>query len=280
MIGRRQYPKLAETMHGLVRAGRLRAVLPGVYAATSKADDLDVRLQAVPVWDPNAVIVGAAAAKLTFWPESEVPQIELAVTSRRGSYGNFVVSRRKIPIDLVAEVRGLRCATPALTALDLITSHGGNAIDTVLRTRAATLSQLHEALALTPSRRGNVDRRVLLLDSRDEPWSEAERDAHGLLRSAGITGWQANFPFELLSGIYYLDVAFPAHRLAIEIDGREFHEGAEVFESDRWRQNDIVLAGWRVLRFTGVDGPRPAGDRPSPDRAGPRGDRLSRIDGG
>lgn len=36
----------------------------------------------------------------------------------------------------------------------------------------------------------------------------------------------------------------------MEIDGREFHVGEEEFERDRWRQNDFVNAGWRVLRFT------------------------------
>ncbi len=110
--------------------------------------------------------------------------------------------------------------------------------------------QLHEAIDLTPGRRGNGDRRILLLDSRDEPWSEPERDAHRLLREVGITGWKANHPLEMLSHVYYLDIAFPDHHLAIEIDGREFHDTPEAFESDRWRQNDIVLAGWRVLRFT------------------------------
>ena len=35
----------------------------------------------------------------------------------------------------------------------------------------------------------------------------------------------------------------------IEVDGRK-HHGAEAFESDRWRQNALILAGWTVLRFT------------------------------
>jgi very-short-patch-repair endonuclease len=36
----------------------------------------------------------------------------------------------------------------------------------------------------------------------------------------------------------------------IEIDGRLYHTGAEVFETDRRRQNLLVLDGWCVLRFT------------------------------
>ncbi len=38
--------------------------------------------------------------------------------------------------------------------------------------------------------------------------------------------------------------------MAIEIDGRLHHSSASAFESDRYRQNDVVLDGWRVLRFT------------------------------
>ena len=54
----------------------------------------------------------------------------------------------------------------------------------------------------------------------------------------------------MLGVVYYLDIAFPAAKLAIEIDGRAYHDDAATFENDRWRQNDVVLAGWRVLRFT------------------------------
>jgi very-short-patch-repair endonuclease len=38
--------------------------------------------------------------------------------------------------------------------------------------------------------------------------------------------------------------------MVIEIDGRLYHTGAEVFETDRRRQNLLVLDGWCVLRFT------------------------------
>jgi very-short-patch-repair endonuclease len=45
-------------------------------------------------------------------------------------------------------------------------------------------------------------------------------------------------------------VLFRELKLAIEIDGRLFHTAAEVFETDRGRQNTLVLDGWCVLRFT------------------------------
>jgi hypothetical protein len=40
------------------------------------------------------------------------------------------------------------------------------------------------------------------------------------------------------------------HRLVIEGDGFGVHGGREAFESDRERQNLLVLDGWRILRFT------------------------------
>jgi very-short-patch-repair endonuclease len=46
-----------------------------------------------------------------------------------------------------------------------------------------------------------------------------------------------------------VDLAFPAQRIAIELDG-SIHLDASVRERDLSRQNDLVLLGWTVLRFT------------------------------
>ncbi len=97
---------------------------------------------------------------------------------------------------------------------------------------------------------GNPARRRLLLDSRDEPWSAAERLLHRLLRSAGITGWKANQTVAVAGSMYCPDALFRRFRLILEVDGRQFHSEPEVFEADRWRQNLLVLDGWCVLRFT------------------------------
>jgi very-short-patch-repair endonuclease len=120
----------------------------------------------------------------------------------------------------------------------------------LLRSRQATLQHLHEALAATPYRRGNLQRRLLVLESRANPWSPPERLAHRLLRDAGITGWVGNLRVMICGHSYYVDIGFPEINLAVEIDGREFHTAAADFERDRWRQNELVNAGWRVLRFT------------------------------
>lgn len=50
-----------------------------------------------------------------------------------------------------------------------------------------------------------------------------------------------------------VDLAFPAHRIAVEYDGRAVHDREDAFLRDRRRQNDLVRAGWTVLRFTAED---------------------------
>jgi very-short-patch-repair endonuclease len=47
-----------------------------------------------------------------------------------------------------------------------------------------------------------------------------------------------------------IDIAFPASKVAIEIDGWAFHVDTDTFQRDRQRQNLLVRHGWRVLRFT------------------------------
>jgi len=250
VIVRRDHPTLVGTIAWLVRNGDLIPVLPGVYAPPEACDSIRTRIQAVMRWDLDAVLVGAAAAQVSFWPEIRVSQITCSLKHQRRPQPGFEFTRRQIPPELVVNRGVLRYTTPALTALDLCGAMGGDAIDQALRSRATTLVQLHRAIELTAARVGNPIRRQLLLDSREEPWSKAERLFHQLLREAGITGWKANRPVVLDGSTFYVDVIFRRLKLAIEIDGRLYHTGTEVFECDRWRQNLLVVNGWCVLRFT------------------------------
>jgi very-short-patch-repair endonuclease len=250
VITRRKHPELDASLRYLARKGDLMRVLPGVYVSAAVALTVRVRIAALMAYAPDAVLTEAAAASVSFWPDIPVEQVTCAVRHRREPQPGYNFSRRVIPAELIVERSGLRYTAPSLTALDLCDTVGGDAIDQVLRSRRTTLDHLHRAMSLTADRVGNSLRRDLLLDSRDEPWSAAERSIHRLLRSAGITGWKANRPVVVDGWNYYVDVLFRAIRLVVEIDGREYHIGVDVFETDRWRQNLLVLDGWCVLRFT------------------------------
>jgi very-short-patch-repair endonuclease len=250
VIALRDHPDLVGPIRWLVRRGDLHSVLPGVYAPRLDVDTFDTRISALMAWEPNAILVGAAAARVSFWPTIRVPTVTCALKHHRQPQRGFHFSRRQVPAELVVSRAGLRYSSPALTALDLCASHGGDAIDEALRARATTLRNLHHALQLTSARVGNAERRRLLLDSKDEPWSAAERKFHRLLRDAGITAWKANQLVVLGGSLFFLDVVFRGVKLVVELDGRLYHSGSEVFETDRWRQNLLVLDGWCVLRFT------------------------------
>ena len=49
---------------------------------------------------------------------------------------------------------------------------------------------------------------------------------------------------------FRIDCAFPAERLAIEVDGFAFHRSLDAFKKDRARNNLIVVHGWRLLHYT------------------------------
>jgi hypothetical protein len=106
----------------------------------------------------------------------------------------FAFSRRHIPEELIAWRDGMRYTVPALTSIDVATFACSDAIDIALRVRVATLASMREPLPLTPHRAGNREKLKLLIDSRGEPWSAAERMGQQLLRTARIKGWQANLP--------------------------------------------------------------------------------------
>lgn len=251
VVSRSAHPELGAAVDRLVRDGELVAVLPGVYAAAAAAAHRrTTRVLALAARHPDAVLVGRSAAQLSFWPGLAGDEVMSAMRRKTRSQPGFVMSRWAVPPELVEERGPLRLTTPALTALDLCAEVAGAGIDQALRTRAATLAEMHAALDLTPGRPGNTERRALLLDSRDEPWSEAERLCHRLLRESGLAGWRSNWPAVVEGNRCYLDVAFPELRVCVEVDGRLHQTDAELFESDRWRQNALVLDGWVVLRVT------------------------------
>lgn len=47
-----------------------------------------------------------------------------------------------------------------------------------------------------------------------------------------------------------VDLAYPDHRVLIEVDGRVWHSLLDAFDEDRMRDNLAQIAGWRVIRIT------------------------------
>lgn len=236
-----------------VQSGRWRRCSAGVYFADDRPFTPAARIRAV-VWSygPHAAASGLAAA---WWHGlvSVAPEI-VEVTVPRSSHGRAHsesrIRRRDLaPADLV-ERRHLRVTALPLTVLEAAVVRGGGAslMDAALQ-RRVTLAELERAHTRNLPRRGCRAARRLLDAASSGARSEAERLLIRILRDAHIEGWQANYS---IAG-YQVDVAFPAAKIAIEVDGWAFHSDQAAFQNDRTRQNHIALLGWQVLRFTWLD---------------------------
>lgn len=184
------------------------------------------------------------------WPR---PFILVPETSRREPAG---ITIRRGPVDDADVVLrdGLLLTSRPCTVVDCmrVVPHrtGVDLLDRALQQRWLTFEDLVQRTQQLVGRPGatKLVRHIRVAQSGNR--SEAERTMSRLLRKARLTGWQANVA---LAGVGVLDFAFFAQRVAIEIDGRAWHSAGERFQSDRSRQNRLVLQGWTVLRFTWED---------------------------
>jgi len=251
IIVRSRHAALEDCIDRAHKSGELTRVVPGVFASPEHAATFQVRTAAIAAVEPNLTFVRHTAARLTWWPELEVDAVQVATTKRRPVKG-FSFETRKVPAGLRQWIDGAFISTPEHSVLELTDALGGAVIDEALRRGVVTTESLSDALAAMPARAGNTQRAHLVRESRDEPWSELERDAHVRLRSARITGWRTNAEVVIDEERFYLDIAFPRLRLAVELDGWQLHKSHDSFVGDRRRDVLLALAGWTVLHFTAV----------------------------
>lgn len=69
------------------------------------------------------------------------------------------------------------------------------------------------------------------------------------MREAGLPPPQLNAPIRTPRGTFYADALWAEERLIVEIDGAAWHLDAKSWRHDLWRQNLLINAGYRVLRF-------------------------------
>jgi hypothetical protein len=135
---RRDQPAGSRALDRRRDAGLLQSILPGVYADLGVDLTPALRVRALMLWRPDAILTRDIAAAMSFWPTRRVDVVS-AVARCRGQSVGFAFERRAVPQALVWEAGWLRFTSPALTALDLCVADDGAAIDEVLRTRAASL---------------------------------------------------------------------------------------------------------------------------------------------
>ena len=242
-----------EAVRRRLRSGHWIRCSRGVYFVDDRPFTDAARIRAV-VWGygERAAASGLAAA---WWHDLTkfAPDI-VEVTVPRNSHGRSRdgcrLRRRDLNSADIVVHRRIRVTALPLTVIEAAVKgrNGVKLMDAALQRRLG-LRELWRAHLRNKGRYGSVRARRLLQAASDGARSEAERLLVKLLREAGITGWQTNYPI----GPYKVDVAFPAPKIVIEVDGWAFHSDQDVFQNDRKRQNYLTLMGWHVLRFTWLD---------------------------
>jgi REase_MTES_1575 len=242
-----------------LRAGQWQVFLGPVLASAGVARTPALTDRAAWLAVPGAVLAGPSAARLHGVPtDDRRPWLALPASAHPRVPSIGILRGPVSPFDLVL-VDGMLATGRARTVFDCLRMlpepQALDLLDRALQQRWIALDDLAGRVRAAAGRHG-IGRLVRLMRSAGSgARSAAERLAVDLLRRAGIGGWTANTPIRDRSG-YLLgvgDLVFPAERIVIELDGRAFHSTVERFERDRYRQNQLIGAGWTVLRFTWRD---------------------------
>ena len=80
--------------------------------------------------------------------------------------------------------------------------------------------------------------------------SDLETRVLRVIAAAGLPVPRQQYPIVLGGTEVHLDLAYPEARLAIELDGWEWHRNRSAFDDDRWRDVELVKLRWMNLRLT------------------------------
>jgi very-short-patch-repair endonuclease len=237
-----------------LRLRRWRPLHPRVYLASGHRYDDEARVRAAALWAGDAsVLCGVAAA---WWHGmAERPPVTVAVTVPRQRHPRarpgITVCRRDLAPEDVLERRGVAVTARPLTVLEAAVELGGGGgllLDRALQ-RWVGFPEVYEAYCRNLGSHGSTTAGRLLVAAADRSACVAERLLVRLLRESGATGWRCGVP----ASNYLIDLAFPASRVAIEVDGWAWHMDAERAQGDKRRRNALVRQGWTILRYTWLD---------------------------
>lgn len=248
-----------------VRTRRWLKVGEGVYRVAGYPTSSRTALWAACLGPGNGAVVShEAAAALhglaSFRPGPTVVTVAHA-NARLAGLATVHQSRRLFD-DHVTDLDGLPVTTVARTIIDLAALYRQPrlevVVDDALARRVLTIDELLVAFddLVSPGRRGlGIIRRLLAVRQPGyvAPSTAAESKLLRALRIGGLPRPVLQFPHPGVGIDGFVDAAYPADRLLLEVDGRRWHTRERDFAKDRARDNAATAAGFRTLRFTWDD---------------------------
>jgi len=193
-----------------------------------------------------------------------VPANDHEVTVTRGtrpaSLGALTVHRtRGLPAREVTRKRGIPVTTPLRTLSDMAPRLDEAQLEELicdfLSRQVITAEQLVKHVSCAGGRRPGAPRlrrvAIRLLDD-GVPESVAEDQLIQHLQQLGFP--EPERQLEVRTGdnrfVARVDLGYPDHQVAIEMDGYRWHSGPRQFNTDRKRDLELAALGWRVFRMT------------------------------
>lgn len=186
-------------------------------------------------------------------PTSPVPIHVTTPIPRRGRLGLTIHRSRTFAVEDRAEVEGIPVTSVARTALDLAARVRFRSVQRLLQRseelKLFDLPRFDSVLDRNRGHRGNGPLRRALLLYRPPPFTRSGLERHflRLLEEAGLPEPAMNYT----EAGYEVDAYWPELRFGVELDVYETHGSRLAFERDRFRQEDLKLAGVEMIRITG-----------------------------
>lgn len=257
----------------LCRSGRWIRVARGCFVTAPEVNAAALRRAriraAVTSLGPGAFAVLDTAAELHriggLRPTSAI-HVSVPVNRprpQRPADPDLVVHQLSVGPDGVCEVAGVSVTTPLRTLADVILRVDRYpavcALDSALNRQIVTDADLSLIPALLAGRRGAVSARSHLAEADGRAQSPLETRTRLRCVDGGVPPDTLQLAIRDDDG-YLLgigDLGWRAARVIAEADGQAPHRAPQAVFEDRVRQNRLVNAGWRVLRFTWSDTLRP-----------------------
>lgn len=246
-----------------VTAGMIERRHAGVYRFTVAQLTFEARCIAACLADPDAIVTGAAAARLwdfrhVFRPDQPV----IAVPHDRTPLSTGVVLRRSNVLDRAdwtLRPDEIRVATPARAWFDC----ARDLDDTRFEKLTEWVLDRHETVPTLWAMRRRLNQRgrpglarVNRVLSQRQAWQKPAGSGleveviRGLARR-GVVGLVRQHPIRLPDGsVVHPDAAVPTIRWAIEVDHVTWHGGRFDAQRDKGRDRKLRRVRWQVDRIT------------------------------
>jgi very-short-patch-repair endonuclease len=246
------------------QVGRLHQVFRGAFAVGHAPLTLRERLMAAVLACGKGAVVShrSAAALLGVIDEGPVVIDVIALHARGRKIDGIRLHLVRVPrLEETGTVDRIPCTSPARTLVDLAGIVGEWTLRSAFQ-RAAHLEMLNIAAieaSIDPRRRGmKVLLKLIdewrgaapLLEKRGKLKSPLEAKVLPLLARRDLPPPLFNAPVQIAKGSIEVDFLWPERHFALEADSRDFHGTADAFERDRWRDRELMRAGYSVLRVT------------------------------